>query len=76
MRTAGRRLAIEAGACAFSGLVLILTFAWPEWIELLFGFDPDASSGALEWGIAMAAGAATATFLLLARRDWRAQHST
>ena len=76
MRTAGRRLRVEAGACAVSGLVLVLTVLWPDWIELVLGFDPDASSGALEWGIAVAAAAATATFLLLARRDWRAQHAT
>ncbi len=76
MRTAGRRLWFEAGACAFSAVVLVATVVWPDWIELVLGFDPDASSGALEWGIAMAAGAATATFLLLARRDWRALHST
>ena len=76
MRTRGRRLWIETGACALSGLVLVLTVVWPDWIELVFGFDPDASSGALEWGIAVAASAATATFLLLARRDWRAQHAT
>ena len=75
MRTAGRRLWIEAGACAVSGLVLLLTLAWPEWIELVFGFDPDASSGTLEWGIALAAAAATGAFLFLARRDWHAQHT-
>ncbi len=76
MRTRVRRLWIEAGACAVSGLVLVLTVAWPDWIELVFGLDPDASSGALEWGIAVAAAAATTAFLLLARRDWRAQHAT
>ena len=76
MRTAGRRLWIEAGACAFSAVVLVATVVWPDWIELVLGFDPDASSGALERGIAGATAAATAAFLLLARRHWRARHAT
>lgn len=76
MRTAGRRLWIETGACALSGLVFLLTVAWPDWIELVFGFDPDRSSGALEWGVVLAAAASTTAFLLLARRDWRARHAT
>jgi hypothetical protein len=76
MRAAGRRLWIDAGASALCGLILVLTLAWPDWIELVLGVDPDRSSGALEWGIALAAAGCTAAFVALARRDWRAQHAT
>ncbi len=36
-----------ASAALFLGVVLR-----PDWIEILFGMDPDAGTGMLEWAIA------------------------
>ncbi|WP_405982418.1 ABC transporter permease [Streptomyces sp. NBC_00158] len=62
---------IEAIAAALSGLLLLLTAIWPDWIESVFGVDPDQHSGALEWVIVGVALCATITFSLLARAEYR-----
>jgi hypothetical protein len=65
------RFWIEA---AFSGLcvtLLGLTLLVPDWIEAVFGVDPDRHSGFFEWtivGLLAAAGAASGA---LARLEWR-----
>jgi hypothetical protein len=57
-------------AVLFSGL-LLFTVAVPNWIEVVFGVDPDSGSGALEWLIlAMLTGVVMLTFGL-ARVEWR-----
>ncbi len=65
------RFWIEAGGAFVCFVLTVLTLITREWIELLFGVDPDGGSGALEWGIVLATAALTVTFSLLARRDWR-----
>jgi hypothetical protein len=37
---------IEVVLAAVRGMAKILTAVWPEWIEGLFGFDPDGGSAA------------------------------
>lgn len=68
MRLRGR---IEAAAAGLCGLLLLVTLIWPDWIEEVFGVDPDQHSGALEWAIVALALAATLTFSLLARGEYR-----
>lgn len=41
----------------------------PEWIEAVFGVEPDRGSGALEWAIAIGFLTAAATLFALGRRD-------
>lgn len=75
MRQGSRMRAWLATVFAVVGLGLcVLTLVWSEWIELLFGVDPDRGSGALEL---LVAGAFLVASLLLAgqaRRDWRIVH--
>jgi hypothetical protein len=73
-----RRLRIEVVLAAISAALCVLTLVFPEWIEELTGLQPDAGSGALEWGIAGVFLVAAVVSAVLARRDYRrlaANHS-
>jgi hypothetical protein len=65
------RFRIETGLALLTLALLVTTLISREWIELLFGVDPDGGSGALEWAIVAALAVATAAFGLLARLEWR-----
>jgi hypothetical protein len=68
---AGTSFAVQAGvALLFSGL-LVLTVVWPDWIEGVFGVDPDHHNGSLEWMIVVALGLTATTSALLTLRQWR-----
>ena len=54
-----------------SSFLFVLTLVTREWIEIVFGFEPDGGSGALEWGITFGFGLAAVSLFLLARRDRR-----
>jgi hypothetical protein len=57
---------------AVVGLSLcLLTLVWREWIEFLFGVDPDRHSGAMELLVAGAFLVASVVLGRLARREWR-----
>ena len=43
------RSRVEVGFAGVATIVFVVTFLWKDWIEILFGVDPDAGSGALEW---------------------------
>jgi len=64
-----RRGWIELGLAIVSAAVLVLTLAMPDWIEEVFGVEPDAGSGSLEALIAIALAVATIAFALGARRE-------
>lgn len=57
-----------SGACL---LLMVVTLISREWIEIVFGVDPDNGSGALEWALVVGLGLAAALSGLLARADWR-----
>jgi hypothetical protein len=65
------RFWIEAALAAFSGFLFVLTGVMPDWIERVFGVEPDAGSGALEWGIVAFFALVTLVFVAVARREWR-----
>ncbi|XUL87150.1 ABC transporter permease [Streptomyces galilaeus] len=62
---------IEAAAAGLCGLLFLATLIWPDWIEELFGVDPDQHSGAVEWAVVALALCATLVFSLLARGELR-----
>lgn len=66
-----RLLLAEIGLATATGVLTIVTLISREWIEIVFGVDPDHGSGAVEWLIVIALAAATFTFGLLARNQWR-----
>jgi len=74
MARSSRRLQLEIGLAALSGLLLVLTVAWPEWIEMIFGVDPDHGDGSLEWLIVGVTAVFAVVASLRARADWRRLH--
>jgi hypothetical protein len=62
---------IETTLTIISILLAVLTTISAEWIEELTGFEPDAGSGALEFGLPIVFAVAAVTFALLARHDLR-----
>ena len=66
------RARIEIGLAAILGMATILTAVWPDWIEGVFGFDPDGGNGSVEWLIVAVLAVVTVVVGALARRDMRA----
>ena len=65
------RITLElVGALAALALA-ILTLVSREWIEVIFGVDPDRSSGATEWVVVFAFAALSIGLTLAARQQWR-----
>ena len=71
LRKARVRFWIEVILAVVTAALLLLTLISREWIEEVFGVDPDAGSGALEWAIVIALVVATVAFSLLARAEWK-----
>jgi hypothetical protein len=67
------RVMVESLLAALSAAPLVLTFFWPQWIEGLFGFEPDGGSGETEWGLSIGLAVATIVFIARAGRAWRFQ---
>jgi hypothetical protein len=62
------RFWIEVALAVIAAGLAILTLITREWIELFFGVDPDAGSGALEWAIV--AGLAVGALALASIARW------
>jgi uncharacterized membrane protein len=62
---------IEAVLAGVAGFLTILTLITREWIEAVFGVDPDGGNGSLEWLIVVALAVVTIVLAVLARLEWR-----
>jgi len=71
-----RRFRLEVGLAALGALLFVVTVAWPEWIEMIFGVDPDHGDGSLEWLILGVTALCAIGASLRARVDWRALRDT
>ncbi len=67
-----RRLRLEICLAALSAVLFLVTIAWPEWIEEVFGVDPDHGDGSLELLILGVTAVCAIVASLRARSDWRA----
>jgi hypothetical protein len=65
------RVRIETILAIIGAALAVLTLAWPEWIEEIFGVEPDGGNGSLEWIIAVGFLAVGVGLGLLARHDQR-----
>jgi hypothetical protein len=62
---------VEAVASAFGTFLGLLTIVWHDWIEGVFGVDPDHGNGSAEWIAVVVLLAIGVGAGVLARRRWR-----
>jgi hypothetical protein len=62
---------VETSLASFTAFIVVLTAVWHDWIEGIFGFDPDHHDGAFEWELVGLCLLLTILFSGLARREWR-----
>jgi len=65
------RFFVEIALATLTAGLFVLTLINREWIELLFGVDPDGGDGSLEIAIVGVLLVATIVFGWLARGEWR-----
>ena len=70
------RFFVEVGLAALCASLALLTMISPDWIEEVFGVDPDQHSGSVEWMIVIALTAVGAASGVLARIEWRRLHAS
>jgi hypothetical protein len=70
-RTVRIRFWVEAALALLTAGLFALTLISREWIELLFGVEPDGGDGSLEWAIVVVLLVATVVLGWLARVEWR-----
>lgn len=69
MHAARRRYWFEVGLAIIATALFVPTLVTREWIEILFGVDPDNGSGALEWALVVATGAVAVASIIAARAE-------
>lgn len=65
------RFWLEAGLSLITAVSFLVTLVQRDWIEALFGIDPDQHNGSLEWLIVGGLLALTVMFVSLATYEWR-----
>ena len=61
------RLALETALAVIFAVIFVATVFWPDWIELVFGENPDAGSGQFEWAIVAISGVLAVGSIIAAR---------
>jgi hypothetical protein len=69
------RFWIETALATLTTSLFLLTIVTREWIEVVFGVDPDGGDGSLEWAIVGVLLASSVMFSLMARAEWRRQET-
>jgi hypothetical protein len=62
---------MEAGLAAAAAAFAVATLMWHDWIETLFGVQPDGGGGELEWLLTAALAVLAVGFALAARVEFR-----
>ncbi len=65
------RFWLECALATVTAVLTGLTLYSREWIEVVFGVDPDNGDGSLETALVVSMLAATIAFSILARSEWR-----
>jgi hypothetical protein len=75
LRTSRSLLYIELTLATALAALFLLTLVSRDWIEEVFGVEPDAGSGALEWAIVAGLAILAIALALGARHEWRRLHT-
>jgi hypothetical protein len=75
-RQVGLAFWVESGLTLLSASLAILTSVWPDWVEAVFGFDPDQGNGSFEWELTILCWIATIVLAVLTRWQWRKAPAT
>ena len=70
MHTVRRRFWVEAVAAVVTGVMLVVTAIWPDWIERLWEVEPDGGDGSLEWMLVGVLALVTIALVVAARVEW------
>ena len=62
---------LETGLAIVTSILFVITLVQRNWIETIFGIDPDSGSGGLEWLIVAALLVVTIMLFTLASYEWR-----
>ena len=65
------RFWLESILGSVTGLVAVITLFWHDWIEVMFGIDPDRGNGSAEWLVVVVLLAVTVALAAGARHEWR-----
>jgi hypothetical protein len=68
------RVALETALAVIFAAIFVATVFWPDWIELVFGADPDEGNGQFEWAIVAISGLLAVASIIVARIEWCRQH--
>jgi len=66
-----RRFWVEVAAASVASILCVITPIWPDWIEIVSGWDPDQHDGTVEWMIALGFLIAALAFFAAAAGEWR-----
>jgi undecaprenyl pyrophosphate phosphatase UppP len=66
-----RRFWLESILGSITGCLAVVTLFWHDWIEVVFGVDPDQGSGSAEWLVVVVLLIVTITLAACARLEWR-----
>lgn len=66
-----RRFWVEVALASVTALLCVITPIWPDWIEIVFNWDPDQHNGSVEWMIAGLLLIVTVATFSVAAVEWR-----
>ena len=61
----------EAAGAVASAVLFTVTLFNREWIEVLFGVEPDGGNGTMEWAVVIILAALTLLSVAVVSREWR-----
>lgn len=66
-----RRFWLESVLGSITGCLAVVTLFWHDWIEAVFGMEPDQGNGSAEWLAVVVFLLVTVILAAGARREWR-----